>query len=306
MHQTKRSTVVGVFEDRQKAQQAVNELRRAGFREDEIGVISQNKEGDTAEAAGTDRGSHAGAGAATGAAAGAGVGALWALGIAAGMLPAVGPVIAGGILASVLTSAAGTAVAGGIIGALIGLGIPEEEARYYEGEFKAGRTIVTVKSETRSDEARSILHRYGAYDRSTAKDQSACAPSAGQRTTAQTTEAEQTMRLHEEQMHVHKQPQQTGEARVRKEVHTEHKTLDVPVEREEVVIERHPASGRATGDELREGQEIRVPVKEEHVHVEKQPVVKEEVEIGKRKVRDTETVASDVRKEELRDRKSVV
>src|SRR6185437_9412782 len=101
MHQTKGSTVVGVFEDRQKAQQAVNELRRAGFREDEIGVISQNREGDTAEAGKADRGSHAGPGAATGAVAGAGIGALWALGIAAGMLPAVGPVIAGGILASV-------------------------------------------------------------------------------------------------------------------------------------------------------------------------------------------------------------
>jgi len=300
MHQTKGSTVVGVFEDRQKAQQAVNELRRAGFREDEIGVISQNREGDTAEAGKADRGSHAGPGAATGAVAGAGIGALWALGIAAGMLPAVGPVIAGGILASVLASAAGTAVAGGILGALIGLGVPEDEARYYEGEFKAGRTIVTVKSETRRDEACSILHRYGAYDQSTAKAQPASAPTAGHRTAAQTAEAEQTMRLHEEQMHVHKQPQQTGEARVRKEVHTEHKTLDVPVEREEVVIERHPASGRATGDELREGQEIRIPVKEEQVHVEKQAVVKEEVQVGKRKVRDTETVAGDVRKEELR------
>ena len=87
---------------------------------------------------------------------------------------------------------------------------------------------------------------------------------------------------------------------MRKEVHTEHKTLEVPVEREEVVIERRPASGRATSSELREGQEIRIPVKEEQVFVEKQAAVKEEVEVGKRKVKDTETVSGDLRKEEVK------
>lgn len=305
MTQPKRSTVVGVFENREEAQKAVNELRRAGFREDEIGVIAQNRDENRKEAQNDDRSNQAGTGAATGAVAGAGIGALWALGISAGMLPAVGPIIAGGLLASVLASAAGTAVAGGIIGALIGLGIPEEEAHYYEGEFKAGRTIVTVKTDTRYDEARSILQRYGAYDRSTAQSHAArhttathmATPSA---TAAHTTGADQTMKLHEEQMRVHKQPQQTGEVRARKETHTEHKTLDVPVEREEVVIERRPASGHALASELQEGQEIRVPVKEEQVHVEKEAEVKEEVGIGKRKVHDTKTVAGDVRKEEVK------
>jgi len=294
MTKAKHSTAVGVFESREQAQQAVNELRRAGFREDEIGMVTRDEGGTTPAASEEDRGSHVGTGAATGAIAGAGVGALWALGIVALGLPAVGPVIAGGILASVLASAAGTAVAGGIVGALIGLGIPEEEARYYEGEFKSGRTLVTVKSDTRCDEARSILQRYGAYDRSTAP-----AARAGTRTEA--TNAGQTMKVHEEQMHAHKQPVQTGEVKVRKEVHTEHKTLDVPVEREEVVVERHPASGRpVSGSELREGQEIRVPVKEEQVHIEKQPVVKEEVSVGKRTVKDTETVGGTVRKEEVK------
>ena len=109
------------------------------------------------------------------------------------------------------------------------------------------------------------------------------------------------MKVHEEEMHAHKQPVQTGEVKVRKEAHTEHKTLEVPVEREEVVVERHPASGRpVAGSELREGQEIRVPVKEEQVHVEKQPVVKEEVSVGKHKVKDTETVGGTVRKEEVK------
>lgn len=303
MTQGNRSTVVGVFQDAQQAQQAIKELRQAGFREDEIGVISREGEAKAGEARTEDRGSHAGTGAVTGAVAGAGTGALWALGIAAGVLPAIGPVVAGGILASILASAAGTAVAGGILGALIGLGIPEEEARYYEEEFQAGRTIVTVRTESRFDEARSVLQRHGAYDQSMASAAGARASGAGRETgmpTAPRAGAEQTMRLHEEQLHVHKQPQQTGEVRVRKEAHTEHKTLDVPVEREEVVIERHPASGRATGHEGRGSQELRVPVTEEQVHMEKQPVAREDVKIGKHKVKDTETVAGDVCREEAK------
>jgi len=304
MAHTKRSTVVGVFEDHRQAQQAVEELKRAGFREDEIGVISHNQDRGSTRAEADDRASHAGTGAVTGAVTGAGAGALWAIGIAAGVLPAIGPVVAGGILASILASAAGTAVAGGIVGALIGLGIPEEEAHYYESEFKSGRTIVTVKTESRYDEARGILHRFGAYDRSsgrsaTAATTAACATGTTQRAATAGTSG-QSIKVHEEQMHVHKQPQQTGEVKVRKEVHTEHKTLEVPVEREEVVVERRPASGRATASELREGQEIRIPVKEEQVSVDKQAVVKEEVEVGKRKVRDTETVSGDVRKEEVK------
>lgn len=77
--------------------------------------------------------------------------------------------------------------------------------------------------------------------------------------------------------------------------------MDVPVQREEVVIERHPASGQpASGADFRSGEEIRIPVKEEQVHVEKTPVVTEEVTVGKRKVQDTQTVSGDVRKEEVK------
>src|SRR5689334_10795108 len=139
-----RSTVVGVFQDQSAAQRAVAELRRMGFREDQIGVVTREAQSSAAreDVEAGDATSNVGTGAATGAIAGAGVGALWALGIVTIGLPAVGPIIAGGILASVLASAAGTAVAGGIVGALIGLGVPEEQAQTYETEFRAGRTIV--------------------------------------------------------------------------------------------------------------------------------------------------------------------
>lgn len=166
-----RSTVVGVFEDQSAAQKAVAELRRAGFGEHDIGVVTRERQHTASrDMAETDDASlKAGAGAATGAITGAGIGALWALGIVTIGLPAVGPVIAGGILASVLASAAGTAVAGGILGALIGLGIPEEHAKTYESEVHAGRTIVTVQTADRYRDAENILHDQGAFNIHTAR-----------------------------------------------------------------------------------------------------------------------------------------
>ena len=158
------TTAVGVFEDRQHAQQAVNELRRAGFREDQIGVAV--RDGQSVEGAKDvhGKGSKAAVGAATGVAAGAGIGALWGIGIIAGLLPAIGPAIAGGTLATILSSAAAGAAAAGLAGALIGLGIPEEEAKYYEKEVAAGRSLVTVRTDGRYDEAWDVMNRHGAYN----------------------------------------------------------------------------------------------------------------------------------------------
>jgi hypothetical protein len=161
------TTAIGVFHDARHAQEAVRALEAAGFRDDQVGVLSRQTEG--AEGKATEgRALHAAEGAVAGVAAGAGVGALWALGIAAGLLPGIGPVIAGGLLASVLASAAGGAAVAGIVGALIGLGIPEEEARYYEGEFHSGRTLVVVQAPGRTAEAWAILSRHAAYNRQTA------------------------------------------------------------------------------------------------------------------------------------------
>jgi len=307
MATTQRSTVVGVFEDRNQARRAVEELKRLGFRDDQIGVVSHDTEGEDGTATTDKTSSHPGQGAAIGAAAGAGVGALWALGIAAGILPGIGPVIAGGILASLITSAAGGAAVGGIAGALIGLGVPAEDANYYEEEFKGGRTIVTVQAESRVNEVESILRRFGAYNRSnrpatTTTGQANMVSPVGQTSRAQdTTERERTMRLHEEQLHPRKEAVQTGEVRAHKEVKTEHKTFEVPVQREEMVIERHPVTGR-TGDtsDIGTGEEVRIPLKEEKVRLEKEVVAKEDVTVGKRKVQGTQQVSGTVRKEELK------
>ena len=158
-----RTTAVGVFRDRQQAQRAVQELRAAGFRDDEIGMTSRDDGTKHPGGGGTE--TYAGEGAVAGVAAGAGVGALWGIGIASGLaLPVIGPVIAGGTLEAVLASAATGAAAAGLVGALIGLGIPEGEAKYYEGEVQGGRTLVTVNAADRYDEANAILKRFDEYD----------------------------------------------------------------------------------------------------------------------------------------------
>ncbi|MBW3598944.1 MAG: general stress protein [Planctomycetes bacterium] len=159
-----RTTAVGVFHDREAAQEAVAELRRLGFSEEEIGVAYRGHEDVAGGSTSGGDGSHAAEGAGVGAAAGAGLGALWGLGVVAGALPAIGPAIAGGTMAAILTSAAAGAAAAGLTGALVGAGIPAAEAEFYEGEFRAGRFVVTVHAERRYEEAAGALRRHGGYD----------------------------------------------------------------------------------------------------------------------------------------------
>jgi len=93
---------------------------------------------------------------------------------------------------------------------------------------------------------------------------------------------------------------QSGEVALRKEVITERKQIDVPVEREEVVIERRGVTDDATGEQIGEDEEIRVPVSEERVNVSKETVTTGEVNVSKRKTTETRHVEDDVRREELR------
>ena len=155
------TTIVGVFEDRSDAEAAIREMKAFGVYETDIGMIVRHANGrEYSDPPASDQGTKAVEGAAVGAAAGAGVGALWALGIAANVLPVIGPVVSGGLLAAILASAAGGAATAGLVGALIGLGIPEEEATFYESELKAGRTIVTVRAPDHSNEIYDIIHRH--------------------------------------------------------------------------------------------------------------------------------------------------
>jgi uncharacterized protein (TIGR02271 family) len=107
--------------------------------------------------------------------------------------------------------------------------------------------------------------------------------------------------LREEELRAEKERVQAGEVRLRKEVVSEQRTIEVPVTREEVVVERRPAArGQEARGSIDEGEEIRIPVMEEEVRVEKTPVVREEVTLKKREVHDTERVSDTVRREEAR------
>jgi uncharacterized protein (TIGR02271 family) len=313
---------VGVFDNRADAERAVNELHRAGFRDDQIGYATKGDDVRTGGRAieGTDTG-EAGEGAAKGAVTGGVIGGILGA-LATGLIPGIGPVIAGGLLAGIIGGAAAGAAAGGLFGALVGsMGVPEEEARYYDQEFQSGRTVVTVKADGRYQDAYDILQRAGAYDFETRGTRTGTAATTGMTTgraattgTAAgmtgttrpmtgergTSERGRTVELREEELQARKDVQQVGEVTVRKDVVTEQESIDVPVTREEVFINRHPVDDRPADRPIAEGETIEVPVREERVEVEKRPVVYEEVEVGKRTTQETERVTDTVRREEAR------
>lgn len=191
----------------------------------------------------------------------------------------------------------------GITNSLENLGLPEDEATFYNGEFESGRTVVVVNTSDRQQEASQILSRDGGYDYTSRSGQttgtSSYANTAGQ-ATDYNTQAGQNVQLREEQLRANKQSVETGAVGMRKDVVSEQQSFDVPVNREEVVIERHAASGQPSDTPVGEGETYRVPVREEQVTVDKQPVVREEVSLGKRQVQDSQRVSDTVRREEAR------
>jgi uncharacterized protein (TIGR02271 family) len=175
-------------------------------------------------------------------------------------------------------------------------GIPEQQASYFNSELGRGGVLITVHAgpET-ATKALSILQQNGA-------DVGSAAAEWHRTGTGTQGVTGQRIQLLGEILRVHKERISRGEVRLRKEVVTEQQNIEVPVTREEFVMERIPGEGReASGAQVGSGEkEIRVPLSEERVHVEKKPVVNEEVQVGKRQVQDTKRVTDEVRHEELR------
>jgi uncharacterized protein (TIGR02271 family) len=177
------------------------------------------------------------------------------------------------------------------------MGAPPEEARYYQSEFEAGHSIVAVQATRGIQEAINILIRHGGYGANQRFAQSA---NYGTTTGVQeaTTENEQHIQLHEEELRARKQVVETGEARLHKDVVTEQQSMDVPVMHEEVYIERRPGSGLPSDQPIGEGETYRIPLSEEQVTTEKVSVEREEVSFGKRPVQETQRVTDTVQREE--------
>ncbi|MDY3551964.1 general stress protein [Gemmata sp. JC717] len=148
-------TVVGVFPGYADARRAVEALRAAGYRDDQIGVFGPDDPNSWEE--------NAGIGAAVGGVAGLGLGAA----LAVGLVSPLGPVVAGGMVVAVIAGASAGAGLGTLVGALVGLGVSEEDARHYATELEAGRVVVTVRT-ANAALARDVMNRHGAFHRSLA------------------------------------------------------------------------------------------------------------------------------------------
>ena len=163
---TVHAATVGLFKTRDAADRAIAALKKSGYKDDQIGLVGKDASGKTVKVDGGGH-NHAGEGLAIGAAAGAATGAAVGIGLLAGVIPVIGPVLAIGTLGTILLNAAGGAAAASLAGALIGWGIPDEDAKYYESEVKAGNFLVTVDRKDHSDDVRTVFARNGGYDRST-------------------------------------------------------------------------------------------------------------------------------------------
>jgi len=166
--------VLGIFADRDAADDAVNDLDNNGFSTKDISIVMKGEDGVVREE-GSSTAENAAGGALSGATTGGIIGGIAGLlvGIGALAIPGVGALLIGGPLAAALglTGAAATtvsgavtgALAGGLVGGLVGLGVPEEDARVYEERIKAGAILLaTAATDENEDEARRILEEAGA------------------------------------------------------------------------------------------------------------------------------------------------
>lgn len=162
----KNTAAFGIYRNQMDLEHGVDELRAANFRNADISVLFPDNQGskEFAHEKHTKAPEGATAGATTGALVGGGLG--WLVGIGALAIPGLGPFIAAGpILAALAGAGAGGAV-GGLTGALVGAGIPEYEAKRYEGRIKDGGILLSVHCDDSSwtKRAKEILERTGAQD----------------------------------------------------------------------------------------------------------------------------------------------
>jgi hypothetical protein len=171
----KNTAVFGIYRDQATASQAVDALQAAGFRSTDISALLPENEGtkDFAHEKHTKAPEGTATGASTGAVIGGGLG--WLAGIGALAIPGLGPLIAAGPIVAALTGVGVGGAIGGLTGALIGMGIPEYEAKRYEGRVKEGGILLSVHSDNSdwTSKAKDILKRTGAEDVSSAGEEKA-------------------------------------------------------------------------------------------------------------------------------------
>ena len=185
---------------------------------------------------------------------------------------------------------------------LVGLGLTEDAAREYEEDVRNGRIILLADTNGSAvtDTGYSVEQTGYVADTSVTGTGATNYGTGRNYGTDYSDTEEQTLKLREEELDVSKETAQSGEVEVRKEVVEDQKTVNIPVTREEVYVERRDVNETATGADstIDNDETIRVPIMEEKVEVTKKPVVKEELVVGKREVTDTEQVVENVKHEE--------
>ena len=171
----KNKSVFGIYSSRSGVENAVTALRDVGFQQADVSVLLPENLGNREIA--TQKNTKAPEGATAGAGSGAVIGGTlgWLVGIGALAIPGLGPFIAAGPIMAALAGAGVGGAVGGVTGALVGMGIPEFEAKQYEGRLQKGGILVSVHCDTSEEvkRAKDILQRTSAEDISTAGETSA-------------------------------------------------------------------------------------------------------------------------------------
>jgi hypothetical protein len=159
----------------EQADTIVDNLKQSGFLNNNISVLLPDNEGTRDFA--HEKNTKAPEGAVTGAGTGGVLGGVlgWLAGIGSLAIPGIGPFVAAGPIMAALGAAAVGATVGGLTGALVGLGIPEYEAKQYEGKLRQGNILISVHSEnsTETDKAKKIFETAGAQDIASATERAA-------------------------------------------------------------------------------------------------------------------------------------
>ncbi len=179
----KNTAVFGIFRNVEQAERAVDTLIAEGFSDAYVSVLMPDRESSRAFA--HEKHTKAPEGATTGVAAGGAIGGTLGLlaGIGALAIPGLGPFIAAGPIMGALAGLGAGGAVGGLVGALVGMGLPEYEAKRYEGHVRAGGILLSVHCETSEEisAAKDLLRRFGADDISSAGEEPVSTPATSHR-----------------------------------------------------------------------------------------------------------------------------
>ncbi len=340
-------TIVGLFDTFAQAQTAMRDLESAGVSHSDISLVGNNQSGQYDQYANTsdsttgstttggfsglapsDDVNPIGKDATIGTAIGGGLGLLMGLGLF--VIPGFGPIAAAGWLVATVTGAGIGALAGGLVGALTNVGVPEEDAGYYNEGVRRGGTLLAVKAQDAQahqvaqilsdDGAVNIDERADLYKQegflptpNTAAATTATAPMAAAATTnfsqtpATTSQplaakpGEQVFQVVEEDLQVGKREVQRGGVRVYSHMTETPVEQQVSLHEERAVVERRPVDRAANASDLNAFQEGSVEIREtaEEAVVGKTARVVEEVVVGKQASDRTETVRDTVRRTDV-------